>query len=78
MPAKKPRPTHSPKSLPAPDDVADARAREAEEQFTRGVITRGEAAKPVDGKLPPGATHELIEGKDGKPPTIQRKRFSMF
>jgi hypothetical protein len=52
---------------------------EAKEAFERGVIERGEAA-PADekGRLPPGATHEIIgydaEGK----PILKRRRFSLL
>ena len=40
-----------------------------EQAFVRGLVERGEAARPGrDGKLPPGATHEIVgEGPDGLP-----------
>jgi hypothetical protein len=60
------------------EEATDAKTREAEEHFVRGVVDRGEAAKPVDGELPPGATHEIVEEKEGELPKIKRKRFSMF
>lgn len=50
-------------------------APEAEEAFVRGVVTRGEAAEPEEGKLPSGATHEIVESEES-PPRIRRKRFS--
>jgi hypothetical protein len=49
----------------------------AAEHFTRGVLIRGEGAKSHDGKLPPGATHEIVETKKGEPPKIRRRRFSL-
>ncbi len=53
------------------------RERAAEEAFVRGVIERGEAAKPDrDGRLPPGATHEIVEEVEGGLPKIRRRRFS--
>jgi hypothetical protein len=47
--------------------------------FTRGVIIRGEAAKPDEGgDLPSGATHEIV-GEDEKGlPVIERRRYSAF
>jgi hypothetical protein len=53
----------------------DAEA-EAQDAYVRGLIARGEAAKAVDGKLPPGATHEIVEEEPGKPPKIVRRRFA--
>lgn len=55
------------------DEVDDA-----ERAFVAGLIARGEAA-PTDehGKLPPGATHELIEDDEGHQ-TVRRRRFSAF
>lgn len=46
--------------------------------FVRGLIERGEAAKAVDGKLPPGATHEIVEERPGQLPKVVRRRFSAF
>jgi hypothetical protein len=44
----------------------------------KGLLTRGEAAPEVDGKLPPGATHAIV-GKDADGNAIvKRRRFSMF
>ena len=48
-----------------------AEVRKAREIFKRGVLTRGEAAKRLKGgKLPPGVTHEFVNGD------IVRRRFS--
>jgi hypothetical protein len=55
---------------------ADEQSEAAEEAFIRGLIARGEAAKAVDGKLPPGATHEIVEERPGQLPKIVRRRFS--
>jgi hypothetical protein len=56
------------------DDDEEQRAQEA---YVRGLIERGEAAWPVDGKLPPGATHEIVEEEPGKLPKIVRRRFGL-
>jgi hypothetical protein len=48
----------------------------AEEAFVRGLIARGEAAKAVDGELPPGATHEIVEERPGRLPRVVRRRYT--
>jgi hypothetical protein len=41
-----------------------SKARTARESFERGLWTRGEVGKRTeDGKLPPGATHEVVQRK---------------
>lgn len=47
-----------------------------EAAYVRGLIERGEAAKAVDGKLPPGATYEIVEERPGRLPKVVRRRFS--
>lgn len=47
-----------------------------EAAYVRGLIERGEAAKAVDGKLPPGATYEIVEELPGRLPKVVRRRFS--
>lgn len=63
MPPKDPAPAPQPRTP-------------AEQAFVRGLVERGEAAYPDrDGKLPPGATHEIVgEGSDGLP-IVRRRRF---
>ncbi len=53
--------------------VNEARSEEEETAlYHRGLIARGEVAvRDKDGKLPPGATHEWVDGK------IVRVRFSI-
>ena len=52
---------------------------EAEDHFTRGVLTRGEAAAPDEqGNLPPGVTHELVHERSDESPEIHRRRFSAY
>jgi hypothetical protein len=47
-----------------------------EDAFTQSLVAHGQAVKlPADGKLPPGATHELVEDKDGTVRAV-RRRFS--
>jgi hypothetical protein len=54
-------------------DKESAKTTKARELYERGLRARGEVARrSKDGKLPPGATHELV---DGKP---VRARFSAF
>jgi hypothetical protein len=50
----------------------------AEERFVRDLLIRGEAAKPDEhGNLPPGATHEIVEEKEGELPKVKRRRFDI-
>jgi hypothetical protein len=51
---------------------------EAEAAFQRGLIERGEAAvADQNGRLPPGATHEIVgHDPDGRP-ILKRRRFSL-
>jgi hypothetical protein len=49
----------------------------AAESFVKGVLVRGEAAKAVKGKLPPGVTHEIVGTGVAGLPTIKRRRFSL-
>jgi hypothetical protein len=52
----------------------------AEERFVDNLIIRGEAVKKTGGKqkLPPGATHWIVENKDEKAITVKRGRFSLI
>lgn len=59
------------------DEHATEKEKRAAEHFTRGVLTRGEAVKSQNGELPPGATHEIVEEKEGELPKIRRRRFSL-
>ncbi|MGH9280244.1 MAG: hypothetical protein ACRD12_19355 [Acidimicrobiales bacterium] len=45
------------------------------ERFVQALIARGEAAHAVDGVLPAGATHEIVENPDGTVGVV-RRRFS--
>ncbi len=59
------------------DDAGGAeRDAAAEEAFLRGLLARGEAARAVDGKLPPGALYEIVEEPPGRLPKVVRRRFS--
>ena len=52
---------------------------EAERKFVEDTLIRGEAAEADEkGKLPPDATHEIVEEHEGEPPTIKRRRFKAF
>jgi hypothetical protein len=60
------------------ENEEERRAREAAERsYVEGLIARGEAAQPDEhGNLPPGATHEIVEWKEGELPKLRRRRFS--
>ena len=57
------------------EDPAGIDTEAAREAFEAGLRARGEAARAVDGQLPPGATHEIVTGEDGKERLV-RRRFS--
>jgi hypothetical protein len=47
--------------------------------FVRGLMARGEAAKAdPQGRLPPGATHEIVGETAGGLPIVVRRRFSTY
>jgi hypothetical protein len=49
------------------------------EQFVRGVLVRGEAAKPdAEGKLPLEATHAITEEKEDGTVEVKRARYKTF
>jgi hypothetical protein len=52
--------------------------KQEEAAFVESLVAHGQAAKPrADGTLPPGATHEISEGKDGEVKVV-RRRFSLL
>jgi hypothetical protein len=68
------------KSQKAAAAAPSADAAAAEQKFKRDLLIRGDAA-PLDesGRLPLGATHEIVSGKEGEPSTVKivRRRFNM-
>jgi len=49
------------------------------ESFVKGLVERGEAAKPdASGQLPPGATHEIVGATETGLPIVVRRRFSAY
>ena len=49
------------------------------ESFVKGLVDRGEAAKAdANGKLPPGATHEIVGETETGLPVVVRRRFSAY
>jgi len=51
----------------------------AERKFVEDTLIRGEAAQAdEEGKLPPDATHEVVEEQEGELPTIRRRRFKAY
>jgi hypothetical protein len=68
---------------PAPKVPADDAGRPARDAaaraFVRGLVARGEAARPnPDGSLPPGATHEIVGEEPDGTPIVRRRRFSAY
>ncbi|MDQ4098727.1 MAG: hypothetical protein M3144_12785 [Actinomycetota bacterium] len=66
---RKPLPPRSRDALEAQDAEDPEAAR-----FIQALIARGEAARAIDGKLPDGATHEIVEDDEGRI-TVVRRRF---
>jgi hypothetical protein len=62
----------------AADAEAKAEAARAKEKFVEDLLIRGEAAKAKEGKLPPGATHEIVEETEKGLPEVRRRRFSAY
>jgi len=61
-------------SLPAGSIVPNDPPKAA---FVRGLVDRGEAAKVgPEGRLPPGATHEIIGTTAAGLPIVVRRRFA--
>jgi hypothetical protein len=51
--------------------------QDEEAAFNEALIASGEAARPdQEGKLPPGATHEIVEDQAGNVRVV-RRRFSV-
>jgi hypothetical protein len=61
-----------------PSDAQPERedAEAAERRFAEDLAIRGEAVPEGTDPLPPGATHEVIEERDGVPTKVRRRRFS--
>jgi hypothetical protein len=56
--------------LIVPKDAASA-------SFVKGLVARGQAARPrKDGSLPPGATHEIVGVTATGLPILRRRRFA--
>jgi hypothetical protein len=52
---------------------------EQKQNFVKGLVATGQAARPLpDGTLPPGATHEIIGETPSGLPIVRRRRFSAF
>jgi hypothetical protein len=81
----KPKKTEQPE--PAADEKTGAGEQEsdkgaedaAERKFVEDTLIRGEASEAdEEGKLPPDATHEIVEEHEGELPTIKRRRFKAY
>jgi len=54
--------------LIVPNDAASV-------SFVKGLLARGQAARPDgDGSLPPGATHEIVGETESGLPILRRRR----
>ena len=79
-----PRSDETPALAPEHDDCAEpqpatAPADRAEERFVEDSLIRGDAAEAdEEGALPPDATHEIVEEREGELPLIKRRRFKAF
>jgi hypothetical protein len=63
---------------PAPD-ANPGIDEETEKRHVEGLVVRGEAAKASeDGELPPHATHEIVEEREGELPKVRRRRYSLY
>ena len=51
---------------------------QAERRFAEDLAIRREAVPPGTDPLPPGATHEVVEERDGVPTKVRRRRFSLW
>jgi hypothetical protein len=67
-------------SRKAKRQAADARivpSDRASKAFVQGLVDRGEAAHvDADGRLPKGATHEIVGKTEEGLPIVARRRFS--
>jgi hypothetical protein len=57
-------------------DNSTEKGKKVTEHFTRGILTRREAAEPGQ-DLPPGATHSIVKSDDGST-RVERERYSAF
>jgi hypothetical protein len=58
-----------------PDETGEE-IDEAERRFAQDLVARGEAVPAGTEPFPPGATHEIVEERDGVPVKVRRRRFS--
>ena len=59
-----------------PEETAEI--SQAERRFAEDLAVRGEAVPAGTEPLPPGATHEIEEERDGVPRKVRRRRFSAY
>lgn len=70
--------TGKPTAQPRPEQQQHEQDDAAKQAYVEALIASGQAAKPdSEGKLPPGATHEIIETEDGHTDVV-RRRFSAY
>jgi hypothetical protein len=74
----RPRKTGSAARAKKPQPPRPRRSKkEAETAFVEALVESGQAARPdASGKLPKGATHELVENEKGEVAVV-RRRFSI-
>ena len=75
MPTSK-NPSASDDDTKQPDENATSNDSQQQRMYIEDLIKSGKAAVAKDGKLPPGATHEIVgTDADGRP-IVVRRRFS--
>jgi hypothetical protein len=63
------------KNRKADDDDLIVPKDAASVSFVKGLVARGQAARPDgDGSLPPGATHEIVGETESGLPILRRRR----
>ena len=76
---RRPRSTKATTSSKPPVCEEGDKDEAAEKAFTESLIATGQAAKPdAQGKLPAGATHEIVESDAKNGPKAVRRRFSIY
>jgi hypothetical protein len=67
-----------PRKRSGPGKGHESDKKKEAEAYTRSLVAHGQAVKvPAGGKLPSGATHELVEDADGTVRPV-RRRFSLL
>jgi len=76
MPEDQPDPETTPGEPPTPEENARQEAERAERRLAEDLAIRGEVIPEGTAELPPGATHDVLEEREGVPTKVRRRRFS--